>query len=316
MATRSTDVALLQQCPGRWTLTNFYEDSQAEASFFILGSLLHATIEVAINMDLDQDWALQHYGAALDAELERIQCSFCSGIGGFQGPVDNMDIDFCPSCGGTGYAKRIIESSKRGFDTLREDGERMLRNWFRSVHPDSAKRHPIYDDYEWPPKTEVPFLRRATRAGTKYPVWGKIDALFIRRGGVGASAGGMVDWKSGTSRQRSDDQLDHYRFGSRWYVDAWFHHLDKVRNSAVIQMADPYPGDEVIRQRILETEAAKERIVAGHMPDFNPGFLCNYCPVQQFCPVDGDVRDRPENRRKLESMLCLAKPLESIERVA
>ena len=286
MATRSTDVSMMGQCPGRWVLTNFYEAEQAEASFFILGTLLHQTIEAVINCDIDEDWAMRYFNEALLRELERVDAS----------------------------PARRIESSKRGFDTLREDGERMLRNWFRSVHPDSAKRHPIYDDYEWPPRTEVGFDRPPQ--GHRYPAWGSMDALFLRRGGVGAGTGAIVDWKSGTSKQRSFDQLDFYRFGSGWHVDAWFHHLDKVRNSAIIQMADPYPGDEVVRQRILETEAIKERIVNGEMPEFNPDWYCNYCPVQQFCPADGDVRDRPENQRKLESMLCLAKPLESIERVA
>ena len=277
---------MMGQCPGRWTLTNFYEAEQAEASFFILGSLLHATIEVAINMDLDEDWALQHYGAALDAELERVDAS----------------------------PARRIESSKRGFDTLREDGERMLRNWYRSVHPDSAKRHPIYGNYSWPPRTEVGFI--AQPPDTSYAVWGSIDALFTQADDGPPYA--VVDWKSGSSRQRSSDQLHFYLYGidSQVVEDAWFHHLDKVRNSAIVQMADPYPGDEVVRQRILETEAAKERIVAGHMPQFNPGFLCNYCPVQQFCPADGDVRARPENKRKLQSMLQLVRPMETIERVA
>ena len=275
-------MSMMGQCPGRFVLTCFYEQEQAEASFFILGSLLHSSIECSIVFDLDLDGALRHYNAALDAELERVDAS----------------------------PARRIESSKRGFDTLREDGERMLGNWFRSVHPDSAKRHPIYDDYEWPPVTE---LEWQWHQRTGYPAWGSADAVFSND-----NHDAVVDWKSGTSKQRNSDQLHFYMYGlgSRMVERGWFHHLDKVRNSAVIQMADPYPGDEVIRQRILETEAAKERIVAGHMPDFNPGFLCNYCPVQQFCPVDGDVRDRPENRRKLESMLCLAKPLESIERVA
>ena len=287
MATRSTDVSMMGQCPGRFVLTCFYEQEQAEASFFILGSLLHSSIECSIVFDLDLDGALRHYNAALDAELERVDAS----------------------------PARRIESSKRGFDTLREDGERMLGNWFRSVHPDSAKRHPIYDDYEWPPRTEVPFMFPASLAGTKYPVWGSVDAIFKAKTSVEHA---LVDWKSGTSRQRTDDQLHFYEFGlSTLEIQAaWFHHLDKVRNSAVIQEVGPWPGSAAIRQRILETEAAKERIVAGHMPEFNPSFLCPWCPVQQFCPADGDVRDRPENQRKLQNLLRLAKPMQTIERVA
>ena len=275
---------MMGQCPGRWVLTNFYEAEQAEASFFILGTLLHQTIEAVINCDIDEDWAMRYFNEALLRELERVDAS----------------------------PARRIESSKRGFDTLREDGERMLRNWFRSVHPDSAKRHPIYDDYQWPPRTEMGFSRDV---GTQYPIWGSIDALFVNNI-TGMAA--FVDWKSGTSRQRSSDQLHFYMFGHPILGGrvGWFHHLDKVRNSAVIQMADPYPGDDVVRQRILETEAAKERIVAGHMPEFNPSFLCNWCPVQHLCPVDGDIRNRAENEVNLRTMLKLARPLETIERIA
>jgi len=284
MATRSTDVSTLAQCEGSWLLKLFYEKEQAEASFFILGSQLHETIEVAIVMDLDLDGAQRHLNAALDRELERVDAS----------------------------GKRRIESSKRGFDTMHEDGERMLGNWFRSVHPDSAKRHPIYDGYEWPPETEVGWRRNA---GTTHPIWGSIDAVFLHKTDLARLA--LVDWKSSTSKQRDSNQLHYYMYGYGHMPndEAWFHHLDRVRNDAIIQMADPYPGDDVVRQRILDTEAAKQRILEGEVT-FTPDWYCGYCPVQEFCPADGDVRNREDNQRKLDSMVQLARPMVTIEREA
>lgn len=288
MATRSTDVSMMAQCPGRWVLTNLYEKEQAEASFFLLGSQLHETIETSIVMDLDLDQALTHAGAGLDRELERIEAT----------------------------TNRRIESSKRGFDTMHDDAARMLRNWFRSVHPDSPKRHPWYEDYYWPPATEVKFIRAIPEA--KHPIWGSVDALFALKGSIrDEPIYGVADWKSGSSRQRDSNQLHFYEYGlDLRHVSAWFHHLDKVRNSAIIQMADPYPGDDAVRQRILATEAIKDSIAAGEYPRFIPDWYCNYCPVQHVCPADGDVRNRDQNMLHLTKMLKLVRPMTTIEKVA
>lgn len=275
---------MMQQCPGRWVLTCFNEKDQAEASFFILGSQLHETIEVAINLDLDLDQALRHVAAGLDRELERIK-----------------------------DATRVLESSKRGIDTMHDDAARMLRNWYKFVHPDSPKRHEIYDDYHWPPKTEAPF--RVHPWGTKYPIWGSIDAIFSTAHDTGV--GLIVDWKSGTSRQRDSHQLHFYQYGiGLQRSNAAFHHLDRVRKSAVIQMADPYPGDDVVRQRIIATEAIKDGILEDGHVTFNPDWYCNYCPVQQFCPEDGDVRNREANLEALTRQLKLARPMEAMPEVA
>jgi hypothetical protein len=286
MATRSTDVSMMKDCPGRFALTCFYEKEQAEASFFILGSQLHETIEVSIVMDLDLDQALTHARAGIDRELERIS-----------------------------DAPRKIESSKRGFDSMHDDAARMLRNWFKFVHPDSGKRLEIYDEYEWPPQVEIPFMFPPSLAGTKYPVWGSVDAIFKNKASVEHA---LVDWKSGTSRQRTDDQLHFYQFGlSTLEVEnAWFHHLDRVRKGSIIQEVGPWPGSDTIRQRILATEAIKESILEDGYVNFNPDWYCNYCPVQHVCPADGDVRNRETNLTNLSRMLQLARPMETIERVA
>jgi hypothetical protein len=266
-------------------LQNFYESEQAPASFFMLGTQLHETIEVSINLDLDLDQALAHASAGIDRQLEQL-------------PEDS----------------RIIESSSRGVNTMRDDADRMIRQWFRTVHPDSDKRLPIYDEYEWPPRTEVAFNVSPHLAGVKYPVWGSVDAFFE---GVNPDYHAVVDWKSGTSRQRNSDQLHFYVFGTGENPEttgAWFHHLDKQQARSIIQEAEPYPGDDAVRQRILATEAIKDSIVAGKYPKFNPSFMCNYCPVQAVCPADGDYRNREKNADNLRRMLRLAKPLVDIER--
>jgi hypothetical protein len=284
MSTRSTDVSMMQQCPGRWVLSNFYEADQAPASFFMLGTQLHETIEVAINLDLDLDQALAHASAGIDRQLEALP----PGV-------------------------QVVESSQRGLDTMRDDADRMMRQWFRTVHPDSDKRLEIYDEYEWPPQTEVPFMFSSDLAGTRYPVWGSVDAIFKAKDSVEHA---LVDWKSGTSRQRTDDQLHYYMFGlSTLEVQtAWFHHLDKQRKGSIVQEVGPWPGSDAIRQRILATEAIKDEVVAGKYPKFNPDWYCNWCPVQQVCPADGDYRNREENAANLRRMLKLARPMVEIER--
>jgi hypothetical protein len=279
MLTRSTDIQQLHQCPGRWALTLFYEQEQAEATFFGLGSALHETIENAILFDFDLDRALKNVHAKVAVWL-----------------VESEDND-----------RRMIESSKRGADTMKADAERMIRNWFKFVHPDSDKRHPIYDDYQWPPLVEVSFNR--TPATTTYPVWGSIDALFWSAI-PDDNDPLIIDWKSGTQKQKDYHQLDFYRYGyGSPDARAAYHHLDRVRKPAMIQEAPAYPGDQKVEARIHHAEGRKSELVAGMMPEFNPDWYCNYCPVQGFCPADGDIRNRDKNLTLLERMLSLGRPL-------
>lgn len=280
MATRSTDAATVHECPGKWVLSNFYEKEKADASYFMLGSQLHETIECCILLDLDEDQAIRHLNAGLEQKLAQAE------------------------------GKRIIETPKRSLMSMAEDAERLLGNWFTSVHPDSSKRHPIYDEYEWPPKVEEPFIRDV---GTAHPIWGSIDVLWTSKGTTKHHA--ITDWKSGTSRQRSYDQLHFYRFGlGEGNIPAWYHRLDAVQARAMIQMAEDYPGDDAVRQRVLATEAIKQAVLDDGRVSFNPGPLCNYCPVQEFCPSEG--KDRKKNLQNLESMLGYARPLVTDERSA
>jgi len=252
----------METCPGRFVLSLYHDDDEAHASYFGLGSALHETIEWGIleNKDLD---AMKFF------VWERVEDFH----------EETMHSE-----------RRIIETSKRGMDTMQSDAERMIVNWFNHVHPDGNDRHPIYDKYEWPPKVEHSFQRTAESAGTQYPVWGSIDAVFTKPKWYqdDKQEHMIVDWKSGTQKQRSDFQLNFYRFGSGLdAVPAHFHHLDRVRKNAIVQEAAPYPGDPAMTMLIRNTEEVKLGILAGDIPDFTPSFLCPYCPVQEFCPVEG-----------------------------
>ncbi len=279
MTTRSTDCSTLDQCPGKYALTLLHEDDQAEASFFELGTTLHDRIEAAIDYDHDLDIALAKGHASLGLWEEKVQMGIEDG-------------------------RRVLETSKRGIDTIHDDFERMLKKWFLYVHPDGDKRHPIYDDYEWPPKTEVKFFDSWRH------VWGSVDAIFDHKAQPDHVA--IVDWKSGLQKQKTSFQLHFYTYGMG--VDpegtvSWFHHLDRVRKNAIVQMADEYPGDEEMARAVKEASRHKVRLLSGEMPEFNPDWWCNFCPVQDFCPADGDDRNRDTNRIKLESVLHLFKPM-------
>lgn len=272
MPTRSTEAST--DCFGRIVLSYLREDEQADASYFVLGDLLHRGIE---------------YAVTADADLAYMATTWI-----FDALANEPALD-------TDRPYPRIESSKRGFDTIHDDYQRMMANWYDKVHPDSDKRHPIYDDYQWPPQVELQFHRTARSAGTAYPVWGSVDTLFERKGDDGYL---IVDWKSGTQRQRSDFQLNFYKFGMNLpEAVAAFHHLDRVQDRAIIQLAEDYPGDDQIRQAILLTERRKEAVAAGYMPRFQPSPLCNYCPVQHLCPVEADYRIREQRRDELEDLL-------------
>lgn len=284
LPTRSTDVTVLEQCPGRWALTLFNEDRQAEATFFALGTALHETIEEAILLDLDQGEALDTVEHKLDLWVESLTARE------------------------PGSVLRVIQSSKRNLDTVYADAPRMVENWFNFVHPNGQRRHPIYDGYEWPPKVEKKFVNKG--AGL-HGIWGSIDAVFTPKPPTLRAM--IVDWKSGTQKQKSSFQLDFYRYGDRRQgAKAVFHHLDRVRHSAMIQEADEYPGHVAMEDRIRAADELKLDLLDGIMPAFNPDWYCSYCPVQEFCPADGPIENREENGQQLSQLIQWARPLTEI----
>lgn len=280
MPTRSTEAST--ECFGRVVLSYLREDDQADASFFVLGDILHQVIEDAIKFDRDLIDALNEAGSMIDEAHTLI--------------------------GGSEHVK--IESTQRGFGTMHDDADRMIRNWFNHVHPDSDKRHPIYDDYEWPPRTEVPFIRDA---GTKYPIWGSVDTIFTPKFESDVSRRMIVDWKSGVKRPDSDFQLNFYRFGTQdTEATAHYHMLDRVQKRSIVVEAEEYPGDAQVLDAIRLTERRKDAIVKGYYPKFRPDWYCGYCPVQHVCPADGDPRNRDRNRKDLEKLLKKVEKMEEI----
>jgi len=283
VTTRSTDVSQMEACPGKFFLTLFNEKEQANASFFGLGSALHESIERGILEDMS---------------------------------LPDMIDDVSMRCtdfliGAKLNGKRMIETTRRDTGTILEDAERMIINWYNHVHPNGEDRHPVYDEYQWPPLVEQTFERTAESAGTQYPVWGSVDAVFTLKEYTEEHM--IVDWKSGTQKQRSDFQLHFYRFGmGLGDTPAHFHNLDRVRKNAIVQQGEAYPGDRAITALIRGTERIKLAVIKGDAPEFIPSFLCNYCPVQDFCPADGNPRNHRANRHSLKTMLCLAVPLEIV----
>lgn len=274
MSTRSTDVDSLAQCPGSWLLRLIHEKDQMPASYFILGDKVHQTIEVSIQLDLDLDWATRHLTAALEREIER---------------VDGLPV---------------LESSRRGMDTIIEDGQRMIANWFRFTHPDSPKRAPIYNEYQWPPETEVEWHNM----GIRYPTWGSTDAIFTSKDGESKA---IVDWKTSASAQKGYDQLHFYRYGLGLpEARAWFHNVDRVQLRAVIQEAPEYCGDDAVLARIEFAESTKDRILDTGRVSFTPDWYCNFCPVRDACPKEG-----PNPRQALDDLtraMPLLRPLEEV----
>ena len=272
LATRSTDVRMVGNCPGSLALKHLGSE-QTPATFLELGTRLHQTIEKSVLEDLDLDAALGWLCRAIDGDVEDL-----------------------------GHAEYVIESRARTLASMHDDARRLLTAWFDRVHPDSPKRLEIYGSYQWPPRVEVPFLRSAESAGTKYPVWGTVDALFAAQHGDGLA---VVDWKGGTNRQRDDYQLHHYRFGLDVPdAKAWFHNLDKPR--ATIQEAELYPGDPAVRQRIRATEEVKLGILEDGFARFQPSKLCRYCPVADSCPAIARGREREQKMSDLRRRIRLA----------
>jgi len=264
MLTRNTDVATLSRCPAQWMLTNFFEKHQRDATYFVVGNACHLAFESVAVQGFDEDQAVEVANTYVSDAWQRWD--------------DN--------------ATTVIETSKRSIEGMEADVKRIIHKWFQDVHPDSDKRFPIYNEYEWPFESEVPFHMSAKQAGTKYDIWGSIDAIFEPKTPTFSA---YVDWKTGATPKSDPDQLYFYMYGANLDPEAtatMFHHADGLKHHGKLQHADEYPGDDIVRTRILAAEYQKDS-------DFwpaNPDWYCTYCPVQDYCPLSGDKQQEDLTR--------------------
>lgn len=270
---RSTEASA--ECFGRQVLTWVREEDAAPAVFFDLGTLVHEVIEYSI----ERDWTLDDALAFVDQQHEIMH--------------DHLQ------------SNDAISGSVRTLSTLRDDATRMATNWFAHVHPDSDKRHPVYDEYVWPPQTEVRFNGHIDGI----PVWGTIDAIFDHKH---TNPPRIVDWKSNRKRPSDSFQLDFYRLGAQIpEADAHFHMLDRIRKSSIVVEAEPVAYRRTT-SRVRQALANKESVLRGELPEFIPGWYCNYCPVQHICPADGHPDNRLDNKKELVRLLSKVEVLPEI----
>lgn len=272
--TRASDVTTLTKCVGQWFLAHFYESIRADATYLIIGQAVHQTIETAVSDGLPETWALQNVANTIGTMFDDSQAA----------------------------GRRMISTKTKPADRERllAAGGLLIRNWYRQVHPGSDERLGIYDDYEWPPRVEVAF-----HAGD---VWGTIDAVFDHKDGGGKRA--YVDWKTG-QRKSDSYQMHHYVYGSGAdpnLTETWFHHLNRPR--ATIQYADVYPGHGAVAAVVAAAAALKRSVLADPAQTvFATSTLCNYCAVQEYCPVEG-WGERQLELAAYEDMVLDAEPFQ------
>ena len=261
---RSSDIrnlALNNGCEASSLLSWLYQNQLPNTVWFVLGTACHEAIEACILDGLDRDQLLAEGRMNLAMAL-----------------ADGRDV-----------LESSSTRSKRGLDTVQTDLERMLGKWFDTVHPDGERRHPMWNDYEWPPKVEYEIALHDTDDTALYTT---IDAIFT--GIKGKVPFGhevlIVDWKTGSTTKSAPSQLQVYAYGGRregWFPDTntiigLFWHLDAEKP----QHVDTYIGDRVVESWIRRTYDAKQDIVASAIPVYAPDWYCGYCQSKDICPVN------------------------------
>ncbi len=259
---RSSDVrnlALTDACGMNSVLNWLYPDEVQGAVWWVLGSSLHAGIELTIKGDLTFDEGL------FECLLEMKMLLYA-----------NRDV-------GT------IESSsprrKRSLETVEDDIRTMFRTWWDAVHPSSKTRLHWYDDYDWPPVTEYMIKLPSEIAYTGAALFTEVDAIFS--GGPEDRPIAIVDWKTGSSKSADESQLHIYRYGLKGLTFegsfiGWFHHLDADK----VQIVDPYLGDTAIVHWLKTAAAYKRAMIAENTIPATNSYLCrNYNNAQKLCPV-------------------------------
>ncbi len=251
---RSTDTRT--DCWARWFLEKFYEDDIPDAAWFFLGTGLHHAIEMAITEDVSLEEMIE---IAINQIADAIHAN----------------------------ATTIMWSKKRPEEKWPEVVRELCEKWWSDVHPTSEKRMKRYNEFQWPPEVEFEIY-----VGDLHTT---VDAIFTSNDG---SFEAIVDWKTGSTAKAQDLQLWVYAYGlgemeerpeELWkghnpmYREMWFHHVAFSK----LQEAKEYPGDEVIAL-ILEATTQKK---LSEIYEPNPDWYCNYCRVQDKCPVfGGEIR--------------------------
>jgi hypothetical protein len=242
------------------------EENYADPTWFGLGTGFHTVVEEVVEDDLDLDQALWSGQLEIELWLEATEKR-----GRFESPSNK--------------AKRTLES-------MPEDMDRMIRKWFRDVHPDSDKRLGLYDDYDWPPKVEhIIDTQLEGTSGLRTTV----DAIFT--GGPRGRKTAIVDWKTGANPKAADVQIQVYAWGLKQEglmsptqnrSLGWFHHVDHGK----LQKVSSYWG-EMIPELIRKTEREKREIQATGKVLATPDWFCGYCPVKALCPLKGKGEWQP-----------------------
>lgn len=265
-----------------------HDEETTPATFFGLGDSIHDAIFQAITRDLTLDQTLR-------VVLESISC--------WQAELHALPI----------------QTAKRTLESMATDAERIIRSWFRWIHPSSPDRLHILDGYLWPPRAEVPFRLTPEESGTEYGVWGTVDAIFDPKPGRDLPPL-ILDWKSSVRRVWDTGhvgQLDFYRFGLRTPdADAALVYLDRTRAKDVLAKAGPYPGDPRVRRGIIAAEVAKQRIIETKVAPFNVGPQCRRCPVRAICPKLSTGTERKERIAELRDTLSRLEPMTELMEVA
>jgi len=268
---RSSDITGMNECGLKWFLNHLYNDVKPDAIWFQLGTALHAAFEAGCLDDtLDQDQLKQiAHSERLDMELARLE--------------DDKGI----------IQQKQTARTKRGIHTVDADIDRMVDLWYDYVHPNGSNRLEYLEDLEWPPimvehtiqvvdpKTGI-WLR--TQIDT---VWQHSEYDYVRP---------IIDWKTGASAGKAKNlQLWTYQYGGR--LEGWideqqkfpgiFLHVDHFGKKGGVQHVGEYPGDEVMRAWMDQTHNRKTHPTTS-LPLPMEDWWCNYCPVREYCPAEGD----------------------------
>ncbi len=233
---------------------------QDAATYFILGTGVHYSVEQAILYGLSLEEAIAEGWLSCQREIAKAQ-------------ADGVEII---------KANR----SKRTLETMESDLSILVRNWFDTVPPGAEDRFPILDDYDWPPIVEHKIWL------PKENLYTTVDAIF--QGGPKGGEVAIVDWKSGSKSYAPPSQLHTYRFGG--VREGWFPKEQKFvgffvhLNAGKVQLVNEYIGDAVVTSWLHAAELRKKEIVqARRLPLALDSYNCQNTNVnKKNCPTCGD----------------------------